>query len=275
MSERRSKRISELNNKKSFLSEKDLDYLLKESELMDTMIFNWEDEYKNEKYLQKKNCIYACLVVIRKPFLKNGQTEIAICLKLGYTDRPVYKRLREEFNEYNLVYIIPIMIMQGKNLNIKSIESKIHEKLKKDSCYQVQIGCQKRSNIVIPREFYIVNNVVLDTIYKLCIKNKMKEIHNTRPKKDQDFFENIFDIIPCEFIAEQYGLNLQELLLLDDLSDNLTDKQKTELRQYGIDNISNKPNTSRQYNFHNFFDEETDEEYEYEESDEELHLKTQ
>lgn len=205
---------------------------VRESEKKDELIHAWKEMHKSNTILKKIGCVYLCLVVIRRPLMTNDDGEIsreefAMCFKVGSTTRSVYERMCEFFDEFNVIWIVPICIMHNNEANVTGIESEIKQELNRDlkNGYQLCIGCNvKQLHIKFPREFYAVNNNVLDTMLSVCLDHDMKKVYFKKAKKVDDYFDILDKNGPN--IAEHYSVDAKTLLMLDDQSNNISNENE-------------------------------------------------
>jgi hypothetical protein len=220
---------------------------IREAEKKDELIETWKSEYSVEQGLQMTNCVYLALMIIRHPILnleQNGMSieEFVLCIKIGSVigeNRNVYKRLSEEFDKYNAVYIVPLIVMYSDDSCIQKIEKKLHDELHGDNM-NIKIGCLDRSNnITVPKEFYVVGDNVLDKMINHCIANKMEQVYTGGRPTDTYF--DYFDHIPIE---EHYSLDNESILIIEENdNDNLTkDHIKTLLQRRCYENIKDIKN---------------------------------
>ena len=192
---------------------------IKSAEVKDDYICKWKELYSKENapYLHKTRCIYVSLVIMQNAIYKETfdkqKKDIVSVLKVGYTETSsssVYKRLYSQFDTYDAIWTIPLLVIQIDNTS--DIESKIHKKLEK---HKVHIACKDHSgNYKIPREFYQVTQEVLSIVIDICKSG------NILFEEEYDVDENADDIIPKEI----------DTLLLDN-TDSLTYEQQRFIKE--------------------------------------------
>lgn len=194
---------------------------IEEFDRISNLRYDWEEIYDCCNYT---NCVYVNLIVLRKPLLRGPNVAgLAACLKLGKVfrkDGGLVDRLKSQFAEYNAVWIVPILVMQGNTKNISSIESTIKEQLVD---FNVKIACSDKAKTVSPKEFFAIDDDVIDTVIDICEENGLEQVINDRPRKGEYFA----GLVP-DNIEKMYKT---DIMYIEDQSDNLSQKDIYVIRQ--------------------------------------------
>lgn len=127
-----------------------------------------------------KSCLYLSLTILQNAYINgddfNHPTKFVGCFKFGLSsvkNSSVFKRLDEQINNYNVVLIIPILVIQCNN--VTNAESELKQLLKK---YKLEIICSTVAKTASPREMFIIDNRVINEILNFDFHDSISVLYN-------------------------------------------------------------------------------------------------
>lgn len=214
----------------------------RESDLQNKLNNRWINQYHGVDSMHRPNCVYAYLAILRRPtILLDGDptvVEFVAAIKAGYTSGTVFHRINNSFDEFNMVWALPILISScGSHIDPKAVETQVIQALREHE-QVLRLCCNIDTKPTFPRELYCVGDDVVDIMAAIC-EEQGTEIHCMNWCRSGETIYDWFARADMPNLTKTYGLcppspddTTGGLLELDDTSNNITTDVRRWITEY-------------------------------------------